>query len=61
VKLMECFLVVGFVRVAFGRDSFPFGGSDAHRFQSASLLAVPVSVPHTFGGLAISVEFSSLD
>jgi len=34
---MECFLVVGFVIAAFGRDSLPFGGSDAHGFQSLSL------------------------
>jgi hypothetical protein len=49
VKLMECFLFVGFVIAAFGRDSFPFGGSDAHRFHPVSLLAVPVSVPIHLG------------
>jgi len=64
VKLMECFLVVGFVIAAFGRDSLPFGGSDAHGFQSLSLslsACCTCFCPHTLGDLAIRVEFCSLD
>ena len=52
MKLMECFLVVGFVIAAFGRDSLPFGGSDAHGFQSLSLslcLLYLFLSPYTWG------------